>query len=535
MRKIVKALRTNVDGSYEKYLNKPIDNNAILLEAGQGKNNNGNMFALLREIETNDKWSELKPFFVVTNGSENETHEKFAFYGFTRVKCVIRDSKEYKKVLATSKYLVTDNTFPPYFLKRNEQIYLNTWHGTPLKTLGRADIENSASLGNVQKNYFMADYALFPNDYTRKVFDNDYMLKGFTRGKYILLDYPRNEVLTDRLHATDLKKQLGFENKKIIAYMPTWRGIGREADIREQTDIIEKYLCEMDATLNDNQIVLVNLHFLVNNAIDYNQFKHIKKFPNNYETYDLLSICDILVTDYSSVFFDFAVSGKKIIIFAYDEETYMKERGTYFPIDELPFPIVKNTKDLMKEINNEFFTDYKKFQDLYCSYARTKVAYRILDLIVNNNANDINMYENIQTNDIIHYVGNITSDKKKERIKNWINNSSDSGSKLHIVFTGRIDNKTGKFLRELPQNVTFIRLLRVNTLKASDLIKVRLNSKFDVCTKSTQKLYNKEFNRLLYNFRVKNIELLDDDGTFYAKMIKAVKENVIRKKKEDDN
>ena len=75
MRKIVKALRTNVDGSYEKYLNKPIDNNAILLEAGQGKNNNGNIFALLREIETNDKWSELKPFFVVTNGSENETHE----------------------------------------------------------------------------------------------------------------------------------------------------------------------------------------------------------------------------------------------------------------------------------------------------------------------------------------------------------------------------------------------------------------------------------------------------------------------------
>ena len=58
---------------------------------------------------------------------------------------------------------MTDNTFPPYFNKRDEQVFLKTWHGTPLKTLGKSNKSSLSSLANVQKNYLMSDYALLPN------------------------------------------------------------------------------------------------------------------------------------------------------------------------------------------------------------------------------------------------------------------------------------------------------------------------------------------------------------------------------------
>ena len=82
-------------------------------------------------------------------------------------------------------------------------------------------------------------------------------------------------------------------------------------------------------------------------------FKHIKRFPSNYETYDFLNICDVLVTDYSSVFFDFACTRKKIVLFPYDKEEYLQDRGMYFSMDELPFPQVVDIVSLLEELRSE--------------------------------------------------------------------------------------------------------------------------------------------------------------------------------------
>lgn len=523
MKKIVKAVISNNDNSYTNYLKKDINSTAVLLEAGQGKNTNGNMFALLREIEKNEKWKEFTPYFAVNKEVLDEAKIKFEFYGFKRVKCIIRGSKEYKKILATAKYLFTDNTFPTYFIKRKEQIYLNTWHGTPLKTLGKSDIENSASLGNVQKNYFMADYALFPNEYTKDVFLNDYMIKGITTGIFLMIDYPRNEIFKDKRSALDLKKNLGYEKKQLIAYMPTWRGIGRAADVDNQMRTIERYLLELDAQLSDDQIVLVNLHFLVDNILDYSKFKHIRKFPKYYETYDVLNICDMLITDYSSVFFDFAVSGKKIIIFAYDEDEYMQERGTYFSISELPFPIVRDINGLISEINCSQYEDYVEFRDVYCAYSMEDLSEKILDIVINNYNEDVKLYKNIQTEHTIYYVGNISSEKQQQYIENWIGENDKLEKSMIIAFSGRIDNKTGKFLRTLPDNVNFIRLLRPNLIKISDIIFEKLNKKFGLNNKKINNLYRKEFNRLMYNIPPNKVESIVDDGSFYVNLIKNMK------------
>ena len=160
-----KKLKKKTYDSYLKYSQEPIDDSLVLLEAGQGKNINGNMFALLREICENPRWSRLRPVFVVTKGTMDQARERFEFYGY-KPELAVRNSERYCQVLATAAILITDNSFPPYFLKREGQVYLNTWHGTPLKTLGKSELQNVKSMANLQKNYLMSDYALFPNEFT---------------------------------------------------------------------------------------------------------------------------------------------------------------------------------------------------------------------------------------------------------------------------------------------------------------------------------------------------------------------------------
>ena len=149
----------------------------------------------------------------------------------------------------------------------------------------------------------MSDYALFPNEFTRDVFMKDYMLENLYKGQAVLCDYPRNSVFLNPEYAAKLRKTLGLEGKQLIAYMPTWRGANRKAEISRQKQILEEYFSCIDPLLENDQIFYVNLHFLVGNTIDFQEYAHIRPFPPEYETYDFLAVCDMLVTDYSSVFF----------------------------------------------------------------------------------------------------------------------------------------------------------------------------------------------------------------------------------------
>ena len=124
IKKVLKKLKAN---AYQKYCKLPLDEKCILLEAGQGKNLNGNMLAMARELFENKAYVGYKVVYVVTEENLEEAKVRFAFYQYPLI-LTIRNSDEYKKYLACAKYLMTDNSFPPYFLKREQQVYMNTWH-----------------------------------------------------------------------------------------------------------------------------------------------------------------------------------------------------------------------------------------------------------------------------------------------------------------------------------------------------------------------------------------------------------------------
>ncbi|MEG1474628.1 MAG: CDP-glycerol glycerophosphotransferase family protein [Longicatena sp.] len=479
LKRILKKFKKNL---YLKEQATPVNEQLVLLEAGQGKNLNGNMFAIVREICTNKKWVDLKPIFVVSKNNEEDAKKRFAYYGY-QVELVIRNSDQYKRYLATAKYLLTDNSFPPYFLKREEQVYLNTWHGTPLKTLGKSDLKNALSLANIQKNYLMADYALFPNEFTKNVFMKDYLLENIDHGKILLADYPRNAVFLDDENNEALRKKLNLEDKKLIAYMPTWRGSGRNADTKIQQEILDAYFIEIDKQLKDDQIFYVNLHFLLGDSMDYTKYKHIMPFPSEYETYDFLAICDILVTDYSSVFFDFATNKRKVILFAYDIEDYMRDRGTYFPLEDLPFPIVKAVDSLIKEINKK--TKNKNmdvFLETYCAYANINTPQMILDLLIHNKKRGLSISKATRNEKetILVYGGKLKNQKLNERLLTYLIDTKKQNPKSHVVlcFSGKITSKKVAFLESLPKNISYYALVSKFEFSVKEKIGLACSTRF---------------------------------------------------------
>ena len=384
VKKIIKSFnsfKTNCEPAYVDFCRLPIDDKLVLLEGGQGSNINGNMFSMLKELKTNPRWKEYKCAFVVTEDTIEKAKKRMAFYGFEDVILSVRNSKEYLKHLATAKYVMTDNSFPPYFNKREEQIFFNTWHGTPLKTLGKANKSSLNSIGNVQKNYLMSDYALFPNEFTRNVFMDDYYLRNIYKGKSLIANYPRNYIFYDAQAGVEMKKKLGYEGKKIYAYMPTWRDAANDMQKAASIKETEAILREFDKKLDDSSVLLVNLHFLLSSEINCDKYKHIEYFSGDYDTYEILNACDGLITDYSSVFFDFAITGKKVILFAYDKEKYLSTRGTYMPFEDLPFAIVEKVDDVVCEMQKPYEAS-QEFLDEYCPNGSIDSCEKLFEMLV---------------------------------------------------------------------------------------------------------------------------------------------------------
>ena len=369
---------------FEKMSRKPIQDKAVFLYSQQGKNLHGNMFYLLKAMATDAAYASHTLYVGVYPDSKDAFSHLLSQYGLSeRAVLVENGSRRFIEVLARSRYLFSDTSLPPYFAKRDGQVYLNTWHGTPLKTLGKATANDFFDIPNLQKSFILADYLLYPSEYMRDIMIDDYMLKGLAQNRILLCGYPRNEVFLSG-DAAKIRRDFGLEGKTLYAYMPTWRGSVRNVDGASQQEQLLGYLQEIDRGLTDGEILCVNLHPYVRSAIDFDEFVHIRQFPTDVETYDFLNACDGLITDYSSAFFDFAITRKPILLFAYDEEEYLRERGMYLDIRTLPFPRVTTAAELLAALRKPV-TDpegYERFVDTYCRYDAPDISARICRQVV---------------------------------------------------------------------------------------------------------------------------------------------------------
>lgn len=497
---------------YLKYIETTdIQEKTILLECQQGTNLNGNIFYLLKELCNNVLYKDYTIFLSVNPTFKENIKQIIDNYHLDQCHLLEMNTKQYFKVMASAKYLINDNTFLPFFIKRDEQIYLNTWHGTPLKTLGKKIKNDFHNIGNPIKNFVVSDYLLYPNEFTRDCMIEDYMLENISNSKVVINGYPRNSIFFDKDSSSKVREEYKLNDKKVIAYMPTWRGSVANKDTENQNERIFNYLKEIDMKLSEDCIMYVNLHPIVHSSIDYSNLNNIQAFPSNIDSYEFLNACDLLITDYSSVFFDYANTHKKIILFTYDLEEYLSDRGLYLSLDDLPFPKVKTVDELIYEINQPILYDDKEFISRYCHKENIHASKELLNMLL------LNQFDGLDIQDMKHngkenvliYAGNLAKNGVTTALFNLLNNLDLEKRNYYLTF---ISGKVAPYknvLHLLPKGVNYIPT--TGKMNASILEKIYLSFtkkykfKYDLNNKILDKLYKYEIKRCFGNISFSNV------------------------------
>lgn len=367
--KIKKKLRSGTwyplyNTLYEK---ESVDSKMILLESRSGRGLESNIFALVKELNR-PLYRDYTIVISYAKGFRDAVEKKLEQYGLKAGRIVQVGSLSYYRCLSRAGILINDSTFPGRFIKKDGQVYLNVWHGTPLKCMGRDNTEERYSMGNVMRNLLMSDYLLFPNAFMEEKMSGAYMLPELYQGEILHECYPRNEIFLHPEAGIRMKETLGFKEKELFVYMPTFRGKADAVDKNDSVEEIRGYLKRLDGLLKEKQILLVKLHPFVGNALSFSDYSHVLPFPDKYDTYEVLNACDALITDYSSVMYDYANTGRKIILFAYDLEEYMGSRGVYEDIRTYPFPLVRTPEEVAKLLQTPSRPLEKGFLKKYCTY-----------------------------------------------------------------------------------------------------------------------------------------------------------------------
>ena len=343
---------------YRYYKKLGIEKNTVLIESFHGKDIVGHLYYVMQALIGNN--SRLTIYLAAQNPQKIRAF--LLMKNIRGVRVVKHLSRDYLRLLASAEYLLNDVTFYDFFIKKSGQKYINFWHGTPLKTLGTHMDEITAG-ANAQRNFYMANKIIVNNEFTSKVLADSHGLNGIYQGKMVVGPSPRNSVLLNKQKREEVRQQLKLEHKKIVFYMPTWRGT--LSNVADDSQKILTDLRYLSGQLKDDECFFVKFHHL-QTGIDLSEFHNIFLMPDEYELYEFLTAVDILVTDYSSVMYDFVLANRKIILYTYDKEVYFSTRGVYDCIDRYPFVKVDHVHDLLTEIQKQEDVDYSEMINEFC-------------------------------------------------------------------------------------------------------------------------------------------------------------------------
>lgn len=333
---------------------RPVDGDTVFYESFAGNGMLCNPEAIFRALVDDPEFAHLTHVWSLspqmwTSGIRAEFDEH------PRVRFVRYKSPQYFRALATSGYLFNNATFPPEFTKRDDQVYVNTWHGTPFKTMGYDEPGGGPNARNVIRNFLSADYLLAANPFmAERMYEDAYRLANIHPGRIITEGSPRvdRQYLGDsgrarvrrRLDAAGVR--LG-DDQKVVLYAPTWRG---ESFQRPSNDVVllARRVRELKLRLPADQRVLLKVHQQVYEfALEHPELADIL-VPNEIPSNEVLGVTDVLVTDYSSIFFDFLATGRPVLFLAPDLGAYDGYRGFYLDPEDLPGPVVRTVDDLAR-------------------------------------------------------------------------------------------------------------------------------------------------------------------------------------------
>ncbi|MBE5957555.1 MAG: glycosyltransferase [Lachnospiraceae bacterium] len=388
---------------YSKYYEKlSVDKNVILYESFYGAGMTCGPKALFNELIKNDKY---KHVWVYNN--ESDWKDNFEEYkGQENVSFVKIKSKAYYKYLASAGYLINNSTFPPCYTRKEGQTYINTWHGIPLKLMGYEMPKGNIQVANTERNFLQASYLLSANEHLTDMYMKSYKLEGILPGKIIEAGQARTDTIVNGNRENVLNKLIasGVEidkNKKIVMYAPTWKGVDFNntlGDVEKFEEIYDK----LKATMDSNQMqLLIKPHQAIYKKVKGSQkLKDVLVSPL-FDTNEVLCGVDVLISDYSSIFFDYLVTDKPILFYIPDLNEYKETRGMYMDISELPGPATDSIEELKSWLSDlegalkSKVSDYSKAKERFCKYDDGHVAARVVDAIFNGNEQKVKVIRRV--------------------------------------------------------------------------------------------------------------------------------------------
>ncbi len=367
---------------YHVFLKQPLLENVVLFETFNAKNYSDSPKYIYEYLAKN-YGDRFECVWALNNGAKPK-------YGGKVIK---RFSFEYAYYLARAKYLVFNVRPPLWYRKREGQVFLETWHGTPLKRLVFDQEEVTAASPKYKEQFYKQrkdwDYLISANDFSTETLARCFMYEG----EMLDVGYPRNDLLyapNKEEIALDIKKKLGIPlDKKTILYAPTWRD--DEYYGKGQYKFTLKLDCQkLKEKLGDEYVILLRTHQYIADNLDTTGFEG---FAFNVSKYDditeLYLISDICITDYSSVFFDYANLKRPILFYTYDIEKYKNQlRGFYIDMNtEVPGPLLYTSDEVIDaiehidEIEEKYKDRYDAFYNRFCHIDDGNASKRVVERV----------------------------------------------------------------------------------------------------------------------------------------------------------
>lgn len=337
---LIEANRADVKQEFAEFTaTLPLRRRVVMYESFSGQALSCNPYAIFRHLLKRPEYEGwLHVWAVKRRDSVPHTYRSLP-----NVIIVEYESSLYRRYLATAQYLINNLWFPVYYSRREGQQYLNTWHGTPLKNLGKNVPGSFLAYKNTARNFLQATHLISPNAHTSGMLFDSYDVAGLLSAQLAETGYPRVDAVYGDTSARELLRQrLNIADERpVVLYAPTWRGT---------TDRFDDAVGSIVDTLNklagsDCNLVFRGHHF-VEQAILCETLP-VAVATADIDSCELLSIVDVLITDYSSIFFDFLPTRRPILYYAYDLAAYQDVQGPLcFALSDMPGRVCHDLPEL---------------------------------------------------------------------------------------------------------------------------------------------------------------------------------------------
>ena len=294
-------------------------------------------------------------------------------FGFPdRASTVTMGSPESVAALEEADLVIANTHIDLTWDKKPGALYVQTWHGTPLKRIHHDGLwAPEGRLDQLDRDVARWDYLLSPNRISTARLQQAFRFSG----EVLETGYPRNDILSSsRRHAvrSRVRRSLGISDETTaVLYAPTWRDNELFA---EGTPEIALDIARWVEELGGDHVLLPRLHYMMTDRMAPLDGPAVRDVSFHPDVHELYLAADVLVTDYSSVMFDFAVTGKPMIFFSYDLERYRDSvRGFYFDLEPLaPGPVVRTSDDViaalqhLPEVRATYAERYAEFRQTFC-------------------------------------------------------------------------------------------------------------------------------------------------------------------------